>query len=156
MKSRTQSKFKNADNKQHSKLLVKKQMLPIKLHRKPSNWQRTMRLSSASSEMKTRLSRKKYSLTLQRVQKLGKFQILKKEAQIKGVLVELEDLRNQSMRSTMIFKNILKENELTWEDTAKVLGQFISDELDMNYTHEEISVYQQSSQQQPRFSKKSP
>ena len=53
----------------------------------------------------------------------------------------LEDLRNQSMRSTMIFKNILKENELTWEDTAKVLGHFISDELDMNYTHEEISVY---------------
>ena len=45
------------------------------------------------------------------------------------------------MRSTMIFKNVLEENELTWEGTARALGQFISDELDMNYTHEEINVY---------------
>ena len=35
------------------------------------------------------------------------------EAQIKGVFIELEDLRNRSMRSTLIFKNIKEENEST-------------------------------------------
>ena len=45
------------------------------------------------------------------------------------------------MRSTLIFKNIHEENELKWEDTARVLGQFISEELDMNYTHEEIDIF---------------
>ena len=76
---------------------------------------------------------------------------------IKTVLIELEDLRNRSMRSTVIFKNIHEENESTWEDTARVLGQFISEELDINYTYKEIDMFLwQSSQRQPRFIKKLP
>ena len=59
------------------------------------------------------------------------------------------------MRSTVIFKNIHEENESTWEDTARVLGQFISEELDINYTYKEIDMFLwQSSQRQPRFIKK--
>ena len=56
-------------------------------------------------------------------------------------MIELEDLRNRSMRSILIFKNIHEEKDLTWEDTAKVLGKFINEELDMNYTHEEFDMY---------------
>ena len=37
--------------------------------------------------------------------------IPKIEAEIKGVSIELEDLRNQSMKSTLIFKNIKEESE---------------------------------------------
>ena len=86
-----------------------------------------------------------------------KFRIPKIEAQRKRVLIELEDLRNRSMRSTVIFKNIHEENESTWEDTARVLGQFISEELDINYTYKEIDMFLwQSSQRQPRFIKKLP
>ena len=67
--------------------------------------------------------------------------ISKIEARIKRVFIELEVLRNQSMRSTLIFKNIKEENESPWEDSARVLGKFISTELGMNYTDEEIDVY---------------
>ena len=63
------------------------------------------------------------------------------EGQIKGVFIELEDLRNQSMRSTLIFKNIKEENESIWEDSTRVLGKFISPDLDMNYTDEEIDMF---------------
>ena len=45
------------------------------------------------------------------------------------------------MRSTLIFKNIHQENELTWEDTAKVPDRLISEELDTNGTHGEIDIY---------------
>ena len=45
------------------------------------------------------------------------------------------------MRSTLIFKNIKEENESTWEDSARVSGKFISTELDMNYTDEEIDMF---------------
>ena len=39
-------------------------------------------------------------------------QIKKVEAQLKAVMIELEDLRNRSMRSTLVFKNIReKRNE---------------------------------------------
>ena len=63
------------------------------------------------------------------------------EGQIKGVFIELEDLRNQSMRSTLILKNIKEENESIWEDSTRVLGKFISPDLDMNYTDEEIDMF---------------
>ena len=55
--------------------------------------------------------------------------ISKVKAQIKGVFIELKDLRNQSMRSTLIFNTIKEENESTWEDSARVLGKFISTDL---------------------------
>ena len=69
------------------------------------------------------------------------FLIPKIEAQVKGVFIKLEDLRNRSMRSTLIFKNIREENESTWDESARVLGKFISTELDMNYTDEEIDMF---------------
>lgn len=40
--------------------------------------------------------------------------------QIKGVLIELEDFRTRSMRSTLTFKNIKEENRSAWEDSARV------------------------------------
>ena len=44
------------------------------------------------------------------------------------------------MRSTLIFKSIHEVNELTWEDTARVLGHFICEKLDTNYTYGEIDM----------------
>ena len=41
-------------------------------------------------------------------------QIKKVEAQLKAGSIGLEGLRNRSMRSTLVFKNI---REKTWEDT---------------------------------------
>ena len=46
--------------------------------------------------------------------------ILNIETQIKGVLIELEDFRTRSMRSTLTFKNIKEENGSAWEDSARV------------------------------------
>ena len=40
----------------------------------------------------------------------GKFLIPKIEAQIKGILIDLDNLKNRSMRSTWIFKNMREEN----------------------------------------------
>lgn len=62
----------------------------------------------------------------------GKFSIPKVEVQIKGAFIELEDLRNRSMWSILRFKTIHDENKLTWEDTARMLGQLISEEVDIN------------------------
>ena len=67
--------------------------------------------------------------------------IPKIEAQIKGVLIALEDLRNGSMRSTLTFKVIKEENDSTWEDSARVLGKFISTKLDMIYTDDKIDMF---------------
>ena len=62
----------------------------------------------------------------------GKFSIPKVEVEIKGALSEPENLRNRLILSILRFKNIHEENELTWEDTARVLDQFISEEVDIN------------------------
>ena len=45
------------------------------------------------------------------------------------------------MRSTLIFKNIHEENKLTWKDTARVPGHFISKVLDMNYSYEKLDMF---------------
>ena len=52
---------------------------------------------------------------------IDKLNIKKLEAQVKGKLIELEDLRNQSMRSPLVFKNIREEHYETWDDTCKTL-----------------------------------
>ena len=57
------------------------------------------------------------------------------------MLIKLEDQRNWSMRSTLIFKNIHEENKLTWKDTARVPGHFISKVLDMNYSYEKLDMF---------------
>ena len=58
-------------------------------------------------------------------------QITKVEAQLKAALIELEDLRNRSMRSTLVFKNIREEQNETWEDTCQILSNFITTKLDL-------------------------
>ena len=52
---------------------------------------------------------------------IDKLNIKKLEAQVKGTLIELEDLRNKSMRSPLVFKNIREEHYETWDDTCKTL-----------------------------------
>ena len=51
---------------------------------------------------------------------------LKIKVQLKGILIELEDLRNQSMRSMLIFKNIKEDDKSTCENSVRVLGKCIS------------------------------
>ena len=56
--------------------------------------------------------------------------IKKLETQLRGALMELEDLRNRSMRSTLIFKNVKEENNERWDDMARILCNYIVDQLD--------------------------
>ena len=65
-------------------------------------------------------------------------QIKRVEAQLKAAMIELEDLRDRSMRSTLVFKNIRKERNETWEDTCCTLSNFITSKLDLSYTKEFI------------------
>ena len=58
------------------------------------------------------------------------------QAQMKVTLIELEDLRNRTMRSTLIFKNIPGIQNESWEDTSWLLADFIN--LDLPYSFEEI------------------
>ena len=71
---------------------------------------------------------------------IEKLNIKKLEAQVKGTLIDLEDLRNQSMRSTLVFKNIIEEHHETWEDTCKTLSHFIVSELNMLYSYDDIDL----------------
>ena len=65
-------------------------------------------------------------------------EITKLQAQMKATLIELEDLRNRTMRSTLIFKNILGTQNESWEDTSQLLAEFITCEIDLPYSFEEI------------------
>ena len=67
--------------------------------------------------------------------------IKKLETQLRGALMELENLRNRSMRSTLIFKNVKEENNERWDDTARILCNYIVDQLDLNYTYDEIDSH---------------
>ena len=53
-------------------------------------------------------------------------EITKLQAQMKVTLIELEDLRNRTMRSTLIFKNIPGIQNKSWEDTSWLLADFIN------------------------------
>ena len=66
-------------------------------------------------------------------------QIKRVEAQLKAAMIELEDLRNRSMRSTLVFKNIKEERSETWEDNCHILSNFITTKLDLSYTKEFIN-----------------
>ena len=57
---------------------------------------------------------------------------------MKATLIELEDLRNRIMRSTLIFKNIPGIRNEPWEDTSQLLADFITCEQDLTYSFEEI------------------
>ena len=67
-------------------------------------------------------------------------EITKLQTQTKATIIELEDLRNRTMRYTLIFKNTSGiQNEL-WEDTSRLLADFITFELDLPYSFEEIDL----------------
>ena len=57
---------------------------------------------------------------------------------MKSTLIELEYLQNHIMRSTLIFKNIPGIQNESWEDTSRLLADFIVCELDLPYSFEEI------------------
>ena len=66
-------------------------------------------------------------------------EITKLQAQMKATLIELEDLQNRTMRSKLIFKNIPGIQNESWEDTCQLLSDFITCELDLPYSIEEIN-----------------
>ena len=39
-----------------------------------------------------------------------------------GILIEMDDLRNRSMRSHLIIKSIQESPNEKWEDTSQILG----------------------------------
>ena len=62
------------------------------------------------------------------------------ETQFKGAMIKLEDLRNRSMRSTLIFKNIDQKANESWEDTSNILAEFLISEVNLTYIYEEIEM----------------
>ena len=65
------------------------------------------------------------------------FDYKKLKTQLMEALIELEDLRNRSMRSTLILNQ--KPNE-TCEDNSKILAEFLASEVNLPYTCEEIDM----------------
>ena len=65
-------------------------------------------------------------------------EITELQAQMKATLIELEDLQNCTMRSTLIFKNIPGIQNQSSEDTSWFLAVFITCELYLPYSFEEI------------------
>ena len=66
--------------------------------------------------------------------------INKIETQLRGVLLELEDLRNRSMRSNLIFKGIPEESKETWDDTSQLLAGFITENLNLPYSFDQMDM----------------
>ena len=62
------------------------------------------------------------------------------ETHFKGAMIELEDLRNRSMRSILIFKNIDQKPNESWEDTSNILAEFLISEVNLPYIYEEIEM----------------
>ena len=71
---------------------------------------------------------------------IEKLKIKKLEAQVYLSLIELEDLRDRSMCSTLVFKNIRAEHYETWQGTCKTLSHFIISELNMPYSYDNIDL----------------
>ena len=57
-------------------------------------------------------------------------QIKRVKAQLKAAMIELEDHRNRTIRSTLVFKNIRERRNETWEDKCHTLSNFITTKLD--------------------------
>ena len=66
--------------------------------------------------------------------------ISKIETQLRGVLLELEDLRNRSMRSNLIFKGVPEESKETWDDTSQLIAGFITENLNLPYSLDQIDI----------------
>ena len=67
------------------------------------------------------------------------FNFKKLETQLNGAMIEPE-IRNHSIRSTLIFKNIDQKPNETWEDTSKILAEFLTSEDNLPYTYKEIDM----------------
>ena len=59
--------------------------------------------------------------------------ITKLEGQMKSVLIELQHIRNCTMRDNLIFKGIDESVKEKWEDTPQVLAHFIQGNLNLVY-----------------------
>ena len=66
--------------------------------------------------------------------------INKIETQLRGLLLELEDLRNRSMRSNLSFKGIPEESKETWDDTSQLLDGFITENLNLPYSFDQMDM----------------
>ena len=66
--------------------------------------------------------------------------INKIETQSRGVHLELEDLRNRSMRSNLIFKGIPEESKETWDDASQLLACFITENLNLLYSFDQMDM----------------
>ena len=65
-------------------------------------------------------------------------QITKLKGQMKSVLIELQNIRNRSMRDNLIFKDIGESGNEKWENTTQVLADFIHDNLNLGYLFNDI------------------
>ena len=65
-------------------------------------------------------------------------EITRLQAEMKATFIELEDLQNRTTRSTQIFQNISGIESESWEDTSRILADFITCELNLPYSFEEI------------------
>ena len=87
-------------------------------------------LSERIKKLETQLQDQNKNDELDRINKL--------ETQLQDKKDEIGDLRNRSMRNTLIFKNLLEDNNKTWEDTSRVLTKSIHSKLDLAYDKEFI------------------
>ena len=56
--------------------------------------------------------------------------------------VEIEDLKNRSLRKTLVFRNIKKEqSEKTWDDTKMVLAKEISKNMQDLYEGRKYQIH---------------
>ena len=58
-------------------------------------------------------------------------QITKLKGQMKSVLIELQNIRNRSMRDNLILKGMSESSNENWENTTQVLADFIHDNLNL-------------------------
>ena len=49
--------------------------------------------------------------------------------QLKGVLIEFDDFRNQPVKSNLILKGFLEDSNETWVETSQLLAGFITEKL---------------------------
>ena len=57
---------------------------------------------------------------------------------MKSVLIELQNIRNRSMRDNLIFKGVDESANEKWENTTQVLADFVNDNLNLGYLFNEI------------------
>ena len=57
---------------------------------------------------------------------------------MKSVLIELQNIRNRSMRENLIFKGVDESANEKWENTTQVLADFVNDNLNLGYPFNEI------------------